>query len=287
MTDLEKFQEDVESLLKDGGFDIFPYQKGNFSEFVSDFEWSDTNNWKEFFTIAKKEGITTIFENVRRFSADDLESFKNDSEDDDDDLFEDICVEFESNLDEINSISFSWIKNNIRHTIAKRSSGLDELLKKIQELKKQKQVKQFEQRRPSYEERVEEDVPEKFIGKEEEIAKQFLEYIEIEHSDADRSELWNIKRAYWESIGINNYSNKQRIFTNKVSTIADRILSQKEREIIPDLVEKCVEWAIENNMDKPTQAILRGFLAEDNTNLSSNNFKILHTKVTLELKNSK
>ena len=90
-----------------------------------------------------------------------------------------------------------------------------------------------------------------------------------------------------QSLGINNYSNKQRIFTNKVSAIVDRIIGQKEREMIPELIEKCIEWALENKIDKPTQAILRGFLAEDSINLTSNNFKILHTKVTLGLKNLK
>ena len=108
-----------------------------------------------------------------------------------------------------------------------------------------------------------------------------------QHPNADRSEMWAIKQEFWDKIGINNYSNKQRVFTNKISTIADRIIGQKEREMIPDLIEKCVEWAMDNKIDKPTQAILRGFLAEDNINLTPNNFKILHTKVTIELKSSK
>ena len=290
MSDLEKFQEKIESFLKNEGFNIFPYQNGNFSEFISEFEWADTEKWEEFFTLAKKEEITTIFENVGRFSTEDLESFESNLDEDeefDEDSLEEIRTEFEANLDEINSVSFFWIKNNIKHTITRRTSWIDELYKKIREFKKQKRVKQFEQRRPSWEERQEEDVPEKFIGKEEDIAKQFLEHLEIEHPGAGRSELWNIRQEFLQSLGINNYSNKQRIFTNKVSAIVDRIIGQKEREMIPELIEKCIEWALENKIDKPTQAILRGFLAEDSINLTSNNFKILHTKVTLGLKNLK
>ena len=289
MSDLTKFQEEIESFLKNENFNVFQYRNDNFSEFLSEMEWDDVDNWKDFFLIAKKEGVTTIFKKVGRFSEDDLKSFED--EEDEDELkrnaFEDIRADLETNLDEINSVSFSWIKNNIRHTVTEQSSWIDELYKKIRDYKKQKRIGQLEQRRPSYQEVKEEDVPEKYIGKEEELAKQFLEHIEVEHPGAGRSELWAIRQEFWQSLGINNYSNKQRIFTNKISTIADRILGQKEREMIPDLIEKCVEWAIENKIDKPTQSILRGFLAEDNINLTSNNFKILHTKVTLELKSSR
>ena len=282
MADLEKFQEEIESFLKAEEFSIFPYQNGNFSEFVSEFEWSDTENWKEFFTLAKKEGITTIFENVGRFSTEDLESFENNLDDDeefDEDSFEGIRAELEANLDQDNSVSFFWIKNNIKHTITKQSSWIEELYKKIREFKKQKGVKHSGRRRISdYEER-EEEVPQELIGKEEELAKQYLEYLEVEHPGADRSELWAIKKEFWRSRGMNNHSTKQEIFTNKVERLSDTILSKKEKEMIPDLVEKCVEWAIENKIDKLTPVRLKEFLSGENINLSYENFTILHLEV--------
>ena len=119
------------------------------------------------------------------------------------------------------------------------------------------------------------------------LAKELLDYIEIEHPEANRGDLYDIERGFWESKGLNRYSTKHRIFTNKISTIIDKIHDKKEKEMIPELVEKCVEWAIQNKMEKPTQSILRGFLIGEDIDLSTNNFKILHSKVLIELKSIK
>lgn len=287
MIELESFQSEIGSFLSNEKFNIFPFKKANFSDFLSELEWSDSENWEEFFSIAKNEGVSTIFEEIGMFTQTDLESFKK-TDNSNNKKFENICADFKANIGELNSISFSWIKNNIRHTISKQSPWVDALLGKIEELKNQRDFDSFEEDDiPTYQDRSEEDIPEKLVGKEEELAEKLLEHIEVEHPNADRSEMWAIKQEFWDKIGINNYSNKQRVFTNKISTIADRIIGQKEREMIPDLIEKCVEWAMDNKIDKPTQAILRGFLAEDNINLTLNNFKILHTKVTIKLKSSK
>jgi len=301
MADLEKFQNDVESFLKKEEFNIFQYQSANFSKFLSELEWHNTENWEEFFSIAKKEGIVTIFEEIRQFSQKKFESFKESLEDDEEDGFEfkdlvdNICANLESNLDEIYSVSFSWIKNNIRHTITNQVEWMKEIKQEIQELKrkqllqKKKLVQELqEQRRPSWEEEMTAEVPTDLDNKDpNDLAKELLEFIEVNYPDASRHDLWQIHSEFWESKGLNNRSNKHRNFSNKIQSIADKIIDKNEREKLPELIEKCVEWALENKIDKPTQAILRGFLAEDNVNLSPNNFKILHTKVLLELKASK
>jgi len=48
-------------------------------------------------------------------------------------------------------------------------------------------------------------------------------------------------------------------------------------------VEQCVEWAVENKISKPTQTAIKGFLAEEEIVLTPINFKILYSKVTMEL----
>lgn len=280
MTELENFQSEIESFLDNEEFNIFPFEKSNFFRFFPEIKWSDSENWEGFFLIAKNEGVSTIFERIEMFTQSDLESLQiQDNEE-----FEDICADFEESIGELRSVSFSWIKNNICHTISKQSPLVDELLGKIEELKNQEDSDSFEEEDSEEEDSEEEDIPEEFVGKEEELAERLLEHIETEHPNPDRSEMWAIRQEFWDKIGINNYSNKQRVFTNKISVIADRIIGQKQKEMIPDLIEKCVEWALDNKIYKPTQVLLRGFLAEDNIILTPINFKILHTKVTIELK---
>jgi len=63
----------------------------------------------------------------------------------------------------------------------------------------------------------------------------------------------------------------------------NRQLEVKEKEKIPNYVEQCVEWAVENKISKPTQTAIKGFLAEEEIVLTPINFKILYSKVTMEL----
>jgi len=276
MTDLKKFQENVELLLKDEQFNIFPYDEGvsEFSKIISEFVWSDTENWKQFFIIAKKEGITTIFENVQKITIEDL----------DDNYDDDIRLKLKSNLNNISSVSFFWIKNNIKHTMQKKAPWFDEVEKQYSNLV-EKEEKQEELNKPlTFAEQKSLEVPKNLSGKDpNDLAQELLEYHEILNPDfitLDRI----TNGDFWEEKEMNSYSIKHRNFQFIIENLAQKVIEKKEREKMPQLIEKCVEWALENKIDKPNQAMLKGFLAEHDIAVSPINFKILHTKVTLEIK---
>jgi len=276
MTDLKKFQENVELLLKDEQFNIFPYDEGvsEFSKIISEFVWSDTENWKQFFIIAKKEGITTIFENVQKITIEDL----------DDNYDDDIRLKLKSNLNNISSVSFFWIKNNIKHTMQKKAPWFDEVEKQYSNLV-EKEEKQEELNKPlTFAEQKSLEVPKNLSGKDpNDLAQELLEYHEILNPDfitLDRI----TNGDFWEEKEMNSYSIKHRNFQFIIENLAQKVIEKKEREKMPQLIEKCVEWALENKIDKPNQTMLKGFLAEHDIDMSPNDFKIIHTKVTLELK---
>lgn len=76
MTELENFQSEIESFLDNEEFNIFPFEKSNFFRFFPEIKWSDSENWEEFFLIAKNEGVSTIFERIEMFTQSDLESLQ-------------------------------------------------------------------------------------------------------------------------------------------------------------------------------------------------------------------
>ena len=61
MVDFEKFQEEIKKYLKENEISIFPYQGRDFSKLLPEMEWYDVENWKDFFSIAKKETTLTEF----------------------------------------------------------------------------------------------------------------------------------------------------------------------------------------------------------------------------------
>ena len=75
MSELEKFQEEIESFLKTEGFSIFPHQNARFAKSLSELEWNDIEDWKEFLKNKKKENIITIFEEVGKFSQHEFDIF--------------------------------------------------------------------------------------------------------------------------------------------------------------------------------------------------------------------
>ena len=80
MVDFEKFQEEIKKYLKENEISIFPYQGRDFSKLLPEMEWYDVENWKDFFSIAKKEGITIVYEEIIDFSEDKIQNIKRDWE---------------------------------------------------------------------------------------------------------------------------------------------------------------------------------------------------------------
>ena len=133
------------------------------------------------------------------------------------------------------------------------------------------------------------DVPEELSNKTpEELATQYLEYLKTEYPNDSQVDSYSIRRSYWESLGLSNHgNNKHDIFIEKISRSIDKIQDKQEKEMIPELLEKCVNWAIKNEEYKPSQVLVRGFLSESDIELSPSNFKTLHTKIILKLKREK
>jgi len=79
---IDSFRDEVESHLNKENFNIFTSKRNSESESISEIFWNDEHDWKNFFLIAKKEGVQTIIEEVEVFSEDDLESFGESWDDD-------------------------------------------------------------------------------------------------------------------------------------------------------------------------------------------------------------
>ena len=80
------------------------------------------------------------------------------------------------------------------------------------------------------------------------------------------------------------YNEKARTLREKTISIADRVMEEKEKEKMPELIDECIKWAEENNLKKLTKAQMTVFLDEKDCSLIWTNEDILYTKVNFKLK---
>ena len=299
MENIQEFGQIVESHIESEGSNIFNYVTANYSEFISEIEWDDVENWQKFFLIAKNEGIITFYKQIEQFSQDEFDTIAGNLELDKEeypDLVENICMNLESNLDEIYSINFSWFKNNIRHTITKKVSWFMEMeqdlaklerkksLNKVNEIKDKKNRRQnIENIQLQNEQQRDTDVPENLIGEEEKLAQELLEFWQTENPTESRYIDWSIVQAFWEPHQLYRHNPKHQLFQNKVKDLTMQIHEKNEKEKIPDLLEKCIDWAVENKRTKTTQSEIREFLEDIGENVSLNNMKSIVEKTNRQL----
>jgi len=117
------------------------------------------------------------------------------------------------------------------------------------------------------------------------LAERMMEWLEKEYPGAKERESHFARREFFNSIGFPAiYDEKARTLREKTISIVDRIMEEKEKEKMPELIDECIKWAEENNLKKLTKAQMTVFLDEKDCSLSWTNDDILYTRVNFKLK---
>jgi hypothetical protein len=100
-------------------------------------------------------------------------------------------------------------------------------------------------------------------------------------------------RLFWESKGLGDYWRLGRedprigLKVEKAESLAQFKLKQethkRERQLVPKLVEECVNWARENQMKRVNKTNVDSFLAEKELTLSKSTRDIIYSKVNITL----
>jgi hypothetical protein len=129
------------------------------------------------------------------------------------------------------------------------------------------------------------EISTEFLKKsEEELAKEFMGYIEKEFPDS-RYLTRYIMDVFLEQKGVKLYAvdPTMRLKLEKVQRLVEQKQLQKERELLPELVEECTKWAKGNGFKKMTKTNVGVFLAEKGVSLSTNTRDILYGRVNINL----
>lgn len=286
--DLTNKLEGIEKFLSDNQFSIFTAQHFSHGKLIPQASWDMEENWENFFEVAKKEGISTIVLEKGNLEEEDVKDIKISLEDSD--LSEQIIEkckplisELEKNQNKLAFFTFSWIKNGIEYSLSEKTKWYSEFENSLHLIAKAEQLAGPRRTGMIYEEK---ELPKELENKsEEELANELWNFIFKESPTTNYREIYSIERMFWMQKGVNRHdSAKASLLMNKVSNIISKKLDEREKEMIPETVEKCINWLKEYQMKKLTKTDLNGFLAENSLDLSTTNRSIIHSRVNLKLK---
>ncbi len=299
---LDNTVKEILDYIEKEGFNVFYADPEDNNEANAYFVWDKSKDWKDFFKVAKKEGITTIVANIRILHKDLLEDLEESLEGErqkpveltnEDDIAKaaDILNKMSKQVDKTASYNFVWVKDGLEYSLRDTTDWYDEVASMMGE-------------KPSLHERLlggarmmgyqsePEGLPASLKGKSEgELAEELVEYVKKESENPDRHEVYVLSDMFWTKKGLIGYAGTEGILLKrKVNMKAERMLEEeqmkKEKEIMPKLVEDCIKWCRENNLRKATKADITAFLSEKEISLSNTGESVLYQKVNVKLKSS-
>ena len=288
--ELQKNYDEIMDFLKKEKYNIFHSQRNSEEIVLPEIIWDIKNNsWNDFFSIAKKEGVSTIISETENFSNEDIKKIENviqEKIEEDTEMAEqynDIFKDLKKHENELGTFIFSWIKDGTRYSFTEKTPWFEELEINLQEVQTvAKQRKQYRQTLTEEHEEVPEAVSKKPV---EELAEEYYNYILKEFPNANRHDMYNAERVFWQEKGVDKYiTGKGRMLIDKVSNLVERKFEAKEREMLPKLIEDCIKWCKEIELKKLTKSNVLGFLAEKEMNLSGHSKDILYNRVNIKLK---
>ncbi len=261
MTDLNITYAEIVAHAKSQDMRIFPSASliGQNSGLVVWYEGD--GDWKSFLENAHAEGAKTII-----LSKEMGES---------------------SRANEIGSLSVAWIKDGVVFMFAETTGWWDEARKAEEDLGPI---------RPSvsvgYGREISEDVLSNLMSTSVgDLAREMIEFAEEEFpAPVDQLPTYQLTTLFWQKKGVPRYLDDPdlSIKVRKVEMFVQQKLEaesiQREKELLPKLVEKCLEWTTEMGLHKVTKSNVDYFLTENDVRLSKTSRDAIYNKVNFDLK---
>lgn len=260
----------------------------------SEIHWQRRGDWKGFIQVAKSEGVKTLILQEQVLQAEDvslefMESRLEGQEELNEELQKQI-KKFSKYIGKIGELEISWIKDGVKYTFSERSQWYGDFESMFGvHLNRSTAIGRLGiSRVPST---FTQPLPEELKNKSaEDLADELIEFIKKEFPEGGTRASYVAKELFWNRKGIRHFEAdpETRLLMEKVGFLIDKRLReqqiQDEKEKLPDLIEPCIEWAKEYNLNKLAKANLRAFLAERGETLSRATEDILLQQVNFRLK---
>ncbi|MGA2309705.1 MAG: hypothetical protein ABSG57_09185 [Candidatus Bathyarchaeia archaeon] len=122
----------------------------------------------------------------------------------------------------------------------------------------------------------------------EELAVEIFEFTKKEQTEVGL-DYDSASRHFWESKGVQEFLMPFEVQSKmqRADFLAQRRALQEEKDELPSLVGKCVDWARINNLKKVALADVDAFLMEKDLHLLRETKRALYSMANLKLKTGK
>ena len=228
-------------------------------------------DWKNFIKTAKNNKSNFIIIYKGKLEEEDFEQIEL-SEDLPENNSE-IRKKFSKFLNKIGELELSWINEGIFFSMEIITDWYNDFLT-------------YE---PIDSNKEEEDVLKKYSI--EDLTKEMIEFIKKEYGNIKDDDISIAIRDFWLRKNLKiNYETDPKL-TIKIERVRENVFNffynernEEEKNLLPNLLKDCLEWARKEELKKINMSNLNAFLSERGISLNKTNFDILYNKINLELK---
>lgn len=270
------------------------------------FVWDKSKDWKDFFKVAKKEGVSTIVITITILEKDFLQELKGALEDERQNSQEitnkDGLNALTDTLDQLSKYtgktgfySFVWLKDGIEYSLTDSADWYDNM-KAVKDILLEGAEAEVDDTTSGLTSSISitRPVPPFLKDKtEDELVKDMIEFILEESKGVENIGNYHfLTSVFWSKNGIDRFRMPEEAtyLTQKVNMKALQQIKamriEKEKEEVPKLVEECYNWCKENNLSRMTKTRVSAFLVEKGISLSSHGKDLLYQKVDMKLRSS-
>jgi len=263
--DLNKVYEEAIAYIKSRGFKLFPGTLLLSEGVLGRVIWSSgSDDWKSFFEIAKEEGARTV-------------------------IVEAIKGREDEHANDLGSLRLAWIKDGVAYVFSKQTEWWMESVRK-----REAEEAPAIAIRYGGEERIPKEALQELQSKDEnQFVEEILAFLSKEFPEA--STVIGIPN-FWQQKGIQRWALepklqfkiekvearvRQRLEQERLKKEKEQI--EKERAILPKLIEECLEWAKKNQIRKVTKSNIDFFLTEKEIELTKTSRDALYNQVNFKL----
>lgn len=278
--DLRPTLQEVEKYLKQEGFTAFYGYETARSRYLTVVVWAEEKSgWKGFLRAAKEAGTKVVV--IQTSSAQQLQGTLPEGRPEETKSAE-AATRLKRHLGKIGYIGLFWFKDGIKYSF---SMSTDWWLQFSTVMATSYPTERGERLL---------EIPDDIRKKtEKELADELVAFVLKEFPDELDRMSFRASRLFWESKGLPDYWHLGRedpkigLKVEKAESLAQFKLKQetqkREKQLVPKLVEECVNWAKENQLKKVNKTNLNSFLAEKELTLSKLSRDIIYSKVNIIL----
>jgi len=270
--DVQDKSQEILEYAKSQVFSVFYSSELGAVETFVQASWNKPDQWREFFTIARKEDINIIIATIRTLSKQDIPE--------EGDLVDDFH-KFSEYAGKVGFYEFTWVKSGVKYSLSDTAHWYREYRGLVEKKDKSALATQAMSSSNQASSRLTQLARELLQDLKAKPVHEFVQELVAFMKEGSKQD-WTRRyktlesmKLYWSNKGLGHDSTLEpeisatmRIIEEQAYNILIEEQLQREKNMMPKLEEECAEWGRNKNFHKMKKSEMMAFLAEKEQTLS-------------------